>query len=95
MLHTNIYTYCLNMITLIDATAFSYSLVKGFFFGLVIAVVACRKGMLAEEGAIGVGKAVRSSLVVTSVALFTVSYLISSILRIVNHFAEIGRMLYL
>jgi len=95
MLGTNIYTYCLNMITLIDVTAFSYALVKGFFFGLVIAIVSCRKGMLVEEGAIGVGKAVRSSLVVTSVALFTVSYLITSILRIADHFAEIGRMLYL
>jgi len=95
MLGTNIYTYFLKMITLIDATAFTYALVKGFFFGLVIAVVSCRKGMLAEEGAIGVGKAVRDSLVVTSVALFTVSYLISSVLRIADHFAEIGRMLYL
>jgi len=95
MLGTNAYVYWIKAVTLIDAAAFSYALVKGFFFGLVIAMVSCYKGMSAEGGAFGVGQGVRDSLVLTAIVLAVVSYLISSILRIIHHFAEIGRMLYL
>jgi len=95
MLGSNPYTYWTNAVALIDEAAFIYALVKGVFFGLVVATVSCRKGMLTEEGAVGVGRSVRTSLVVTLIALFVVSYFLSSILRIMEHFAEIGRMLYL
>lgn len=96
MLGMNVYTYVTGTVELIDAAAFVYSLVKGFLFAIVVATVSCRKGYTVEGGgAYAVGKAVRSSLVVTLVALFVVSYLASSVLRIINHFAEIGRMLYL
>jgi len=96
LLGINFYTYATSAVELIDAAAFVYSLVKGFLFALVVATVSCRKGYTVEGGgAYAVGRAVRSSLVVTLVTLFVVSYLASSILRIINHFAEIGRMLYL
>ncbi len=95
MLETNIYIYWTKMVALVDSVAFIYALVKGFFFGIVIATIACHKGMSAEGGAFGVGEEVRNSLVITAISLAAVSYLLSSILRIIHHFADVGRMLYL
>lgn len=95
MLRNNLLMYFTHAVALIDGAAFIYSLVKGLFFGLIVAAVSCFKGMSVEEGAVGVGRAVRDSLVVTSIALFVVSYLLTSVLRIMQHFAEMGRMLYL
>jgi len=95
LLGVNIYYYVSSLIKLADTTAFAYSMVKGFVFGVLIATVACRKGMTAEGGAMGVGVAVRSSLVVTAMGLFVAEYLLTSILRVVVRFIQMGEVLYL
>ena len=95
LLHVNLYYYFASLLKLTDSTAFLYAAVKGFVFGLIVATVACRKGMTAEGGAIGVGVAVRSSLVVTAMGLFIADYFLSSILNVVVRFTEMGRVLYL
>lgn len=95
LLHLNLKYYIVSTIKLADITAFSYAIVKGFVFGLVVATVACKKGMAAEGGAEGVGITVRSSLVITAIGLFTVEYILTSLLNVVVRFVEMEKALYM
>jgi len=44
-------------------------LVKSFFFGVIICIVACYEGMMAEGGAEGVGRATTSSVVMSFILI--------------------------
>lgn len=52
-------------------------LIKTFVFGMVIAIVACYKGLNAKGGAKGVGEATTSSVVTALISLFIVNYFLS------------------
>ncbi|MCU0641523.1 MAG: ABC transporter permease [Candidatus Margulisbacteria bacterium] len=52
-------------------------LIKTFCFGMVIAVVACYKGLNAAGGAKGVGEATTSSVVTSLLSLFALNYFLS------------------
>jgi phospholipid/cholesterol/gamma-HCH transport system permease protein len=54
-------------------------LVKAFAFGAIITLVACRKGLKADGGALGVGRATTSA-VVTSIVLIIAANLCFTIL---------------
>ncbi len=54
-------------------------LVKALAFGFVIAVVGCSKGLYARGGAVGVGRATTSSVVVSSVVILVANYFIARI----------------
>ena len=49
-------------------------LLKAFMFGTVIAVVACSQGLRAQGGAMGVGQAVRRSVVVSYLLIIVLGY---------------------
>jgi phospholipid/cholesterol/gamma-HCH transport system permease protein len=53
---------------------------KVILFGLVIAVIACAKGMDAKGGAVGVGRAVNESVVACLVAVFFVNIVYTQLL---------------
>jgi len=59
-------------------------LVKGFFFGLIIILVGCNKGLTASQGAEGVGLATTESVVdafiIVLIANFFFTFLLNSIL---------------
>src|SRR5258708_765643 len=59
-------------------------LVKGFFFGLIIILVGCNKGLTASQGAEGVGlattEAVVDSFIIVLIANFFFTFLLNSIL---------------
>jgi phospholipid/cholesterol/gamma-HCH transport system permease protein len=59
-------------------------LVKGFFFGLIIILVGCNKGLTASEGAEGVGlattEAVVDSFIIILISNFFFTFLLNSIL---------------
>ena len=59
-------------------------LVKGFFFGLIILLVGCNKGLQASEGAEGVGlattEAVVDSFIIVLIANFFFTFLLNNIL---------------
>jgi len=55
-------------------------LVKAMFFGGVIAIVGCYKGLTAEEGAVGVGRATTASVVSSIIIIFISNYFLSMIL---------------
>ena len=61
-----------------------FGLVKGFFYGLIIILVGCNKGLHASQGAEGVGlattEAVVDSFIITLIANFFFTFLLNSIL---------------
>src|SRR3989338_8683548 len=52
-------------------------LIKTVIFGMIIAVIACHKGLAARGGAKGVGEATTSSVVTTLITLFIVNTFLS------------------
>ena len=52
-------------------------LIKAFFFGAIISVVACQYGLTTRGGAQGVGKAITRAVVASFVALFICDYFIT------------------
>lgn len=54
--------------------------VKSMFFGAIIAIIGCYKGLTATEGAEGVGKATTGSVVTSMILIFISNYFLSLIL---------------
>jgi phospholipid/cholesterol/gamma-HCH transport system permease protein len=52
-------------------------LIKTVFFGMLIAIIACYRGLNTRGGAKGVGEATTSSVVTTLITLFVVNYFLS------------------
>lgn len=55
-------------------------LIKGMFFGMIIALVGCHKGLTTADGAEGVGKATTSSVVTSIILVFISNYFLSLLL---------------
>lgn len=55
-------------------------LVKGMFFGGIIAIIGCYKGLRAAPGAEGVGRATTSSVVSSIILIFICNYFLSLLL---------------
>lgn len=56
-------------------------LVKSICFGIAIGVVSCYFGIRTSGGAVGVGRAVNSSVVVSAVSIFVLDYAVTFILQ--------------
>lgn len=54
--------------------------VKAFVFGAIVGVVSCYKGYYTEGGAVGVGRATTSAVVVSSVVILVSNYFIALLL---------------
>lgn len=52
-------------------------MIKSMFFGIIIAIVGCYKGMNAGQGAEGVGRATTSSVVLSIILIFIFNYFLS------------------
>ncbi len=52
-------------------------LFKAFVFGIVITTVACHQGFMTREGAVGVGKATRRSVVISFLIIIVLGYMIT------------------
>jgi len=55
-------------------------LVKSMFFGAIIAVIGCHKGLTTAQGAEGVGRATTGSVVTSIILIFISNYFLSLIL---------------
>lgn len=53
---------------------------KGPFFGLITAVVACQQGLRTKDGAFGVGKATTHTVVISMLLIYTANYFLASLL---------------
>ena len=50
-------------------------LFKAFLFGIIIATVACHQGLSATQGAVGVGRATRQTVIVSFLTILVVGYI--------------------
>ena len=57
-------------------------MVKGAFFGAIIAIVGCYKGLNAPNGAEGVGLATTASVVLSIILIFIANYFLSIVLYV-------------
>lgn len=55
-------------------------LLKAFVYGLIVGTVSCYKGLYTEGGAVGVGRATTSAVVVASVTILVANYFIAIML---------------
>jgi len=55
-------------------------LVKAFAFGVAIAIVSCHFGITTTGGAVGVGRAVNSSVVASAVSIFVIDYILTYVM---------------
>ncbi len=63
------------------------STIKGFVFGILITIISCHQGLVAEEGAVGVGKGTTRAVVYSSLALLICNFFLSILL---NNFFPMG-----
>ena len=57
-------------------------LFKAFVFGIIIATVACHQGFMTTEGAVGVGKSTRRSVIISFLVILVVGYMITRLFYI-------------
>ncbi len=55
-------------------------LIKAAVFALIIAIVACRQGMRTEGGAVGVGRATTSTVVISMVLIYAANFILAGLL---------------
>lgn len=55
-------------------------LLKGFVFGVTVSIVACSHGLRATNGALGVGRATRESVVTSFLLVIFIGYVLTAIL---------------
>jgi len=65
------------------------STIKGFVFGILITIISCHQGLVAEEGAVGVGKGTTRAVVYSSLALLICNFFLSILL---NNFFPMGTL---
>ncbi len=53
---------------------------KGPFFGAIVALVACQQGMRTTQGAVGVGRATTNTVVISMVLIYIANYFLASVL---------------
>ncbi len=64
----------------LDPYDFLQGIVKAVFFGGLVTTVGCYKGFFASGGARGVGEATTQSVVISSISIFVLDYILTSIL---------------
>jgi len=72
------YSFIRSIETFTELSDFTGGLIKSMFFGGIVAIVGCLKGMGAQDGAEGVGNATTSSVVTSIVWVFVVNYFLST-----------------
>lgn len=78
--HISAYTFMHSIDTFCTPADITMGMVKSVFFGMIVALVGCDRGMTCTAGAEGVGRATTQSVVYSIVMLFAANYLLSSIL---------------
>ncbi len=66
----------------------AFGMIKGFVFGILICLVACHQGLVAKDGAVGVGRATTRSVVIASLALLVCNFFLTIVLTKFFPFGE-------
>jgi len=59
----------------------SCGMLKGLVFGILITTISCHQGLMAENGAVGVGSGTTRAVVISSLALLIVNFFLSILLN--------------
>jgi phospholipid/cholesterol/gamma-HCH transport system permease protein len=78
-LHVSIDTYYTHVIDSLRFKATYVGLLKAHIFGIIIAGVSCAQGLRATNGALGVGKATRATVIISFLLILIIGYFITSI----------------
>lgn len=76
----NSYTYMHSIKVFAAITDLTGGLIKSMFFGAIIALIGCYKGLTTAQGAEGVGKATTGSVVASIILIFVSNYFLSLVL---------------
>jgi phospholipid/cholesterol/gamma-HCH transport system permease protein len=76
--------YVENIIHYVKITDLFSGLIKSFFFGIIIAVIACYQGFATKGGAEGVGKSTISAVVYSSMVILISDYFLTYLLSFVK-----------
>jgi len=76
----NKYIYIRNTLLYLEVWDVVTGLIKAVFFGGIIAIIGCCKGLEAEGGAEGVGKAANRAVVIASISILIVNFFLSKAL---------------
>ncbi len=78
-LHVSFDTYYSHVIDSLRFKATYVGLLKAHIFGIIIAGVSCAQGLRAANGAMGVGRATRSTVIISFLMILIIGYFITSI----------------
>lgn len=78
-LDTNVYISSVRTGT--DINALITGVIKPIFFGLIIALVSCHKGLTTKGGTVGVGESTTQAVVVSSICIIVSDFFLSKILQ--------------
>lgn len=65
-----------------EGSDIAMSLIKGFFFGILIVFISCREGLRAKGGAVGVGRATTETVVIASLSILVVNFFLTMFMNI-------------
>ncbi len=76
-----------HMVEHTNMTDLAVGMIKGFVFGIIITLVSCHQGLMAKDGAVGVGIGTTRAVVIASLALLVSNFFLSILL---NYFFPMG-----
>ncbi len=74
--------FLVNMQKFTEASDIAMSLIKGFFFSIIIVFISCREGLHAKDGAVGVGRATTETVVITSLCILVANFFLTMFMNI-------------
>lgn len=75
--------YMANMVHFTELSDIFMGLLKGFIFGILIVLVSCHEGLVARDGAVGVGRGTTQAVVIGSLMILVVNFFLTMALNIV------------
>lgn len=82
VLEVNVAYFLANMHKFTESEDILMGITKGFCFAIIIVVVSCREGLLAKDGAVGVGRATTEAVVISSLAVLIANFFLTMALNI-------------
>ena len=64
-----------------NMTDLSVGMIKGFVFGILITLISCHQGLIAKDGAVGVGNGTTRAVVISSLTLLICNFFLSLLLN--------------
>lgn len=66
----------------------AFGMIKGFVFGVLICLIACHQGLVARNGAVGVGRGTTKAVVISSLAILIFNFFLTIVLTMLFPFGE-------